>query len=323
MRLKIKTWKFTKLLLSLLLPGIIVLEAMPVTADEINNTAVFGGDNIGSFNTNNTTFRAGEADLQITKTANKSAAEPGDTVIYRVAIRNTGAVSASNLTLNDTLPLGLRLAEKSVQGSLTDGSTTSEVEVSTTPAQNRTVAINYAGSIPPQGTLSVVYAVTVTPDGMRGSGRNLAVATTATLTSNTASHLLRIRPGILSDCATLIGRVFVDKNFDGEQQRGEPGVPNAVIFMDDGNRIITDANGMYSVANVISGNRTATLDYTSLPGYIQAPNLYKIKNNSQSRLVRLAPGSMARINFAVTPAFGEQKAGAKKIFAPKSSKGGR
>lgn len=304
MRLKIKRWRYTYLLLSLLLPGLILKEAIPVIANEVTNTAVFGGENIGSFNTNSTTFTSGDPALQITKTANKSAAEPGDTVIYRVAIRNTGSASANNLTLNDTLPLGLQLAEKSVQGSLSDGTTTTEVTVSTTPAQSRTVAINYAGSIPPQETLSVVYAVTVTPDGMRGSGRNLAVATTDSLTSNTASHLLRIRPGILSDCGTLVGRVFVDKNFDGEQQPGEPGVPNAVIFMDDGNRILTDANGMYSVANVISGNRTATLDYTSLPGYIQAPNLYKIKSNSQSRLVRLAPGSMGRINFAVTPAFG-------------------
>ena len=310
MRLRIKRWRCSYLLISLLLPGIILKEAVPVIASEITNTAVFGGDNIGSFNTNSTTFRAGDAALQITKTANKSAAEPGDTVTYRIAIRNTGSAAANNLILNDTLPLGLKLAEKSVQASLTDGNTTTQVTVSTTPVQNRTVAINYAGSIPPQGSLNVVYAVTVTPDGMRGSGRNLAIATTANATSNTASHLLRIRPGILSDCGTLIGRVFVDKNFDGEQQAGEPGVPNAVIFMDDGNRIITDANGIYSVANVISGNRTATLDYTSLPGYIQAPNLYKIQNNSQSRLVKLAPGSMARINFAVTPAFGEGKVGA-------------
>ncbi len=305
MRLKIKRWSYSNLLLSLLLPGIIALEAIPVIANEITNTAVFGGDNIESFDTNSTTFTAGTPILEITKTANKSAAEPGDTVTYRVAIRNTGTVSANNLTLNDTLPLGLRLAESSVQASLTNGSTTTEVTVSTTPAQNQTIAINYAGSIPPQGILNVVYAVTITSDGMRGSGRNLAVATSGSITSNTASHLLRIRPGIVSDCGTLIGRVFIDKNFDGEQQPGEPGVTNAVIFMDDGNRIITDANGMYSVANVISGNRTATLDYTSLPGYIQAPNLYKIQNNSQSRLVRLAPGSMARINFAVTPAFGE------------------
>lgn len=307
MKLRIKRWRYSYLLLWLLLPGIILKEAIPVIANEITNTAVFGGDNIDSFNTNSTTFQAGDVALQITKTANKSAAEPGDTVTYRIVIRNTGEVSASNLTLNDTLPLGLKLAEKSVQASLTNGNTTTQVAVSTTPTQNRTVGINYAGSIPAQGTLSVVYAVTVTPDGMRGSGRNLAVATTGNVISNTASHLLRIRPGIVADCATLIGRVFVDKNFDGEQQSGEPGVPNAVIFMDDGNRILTDANGMYSVANVISGNRTATLDYTSLPGYIQAPNLYKIKHNSQSRLVRLAPGSMARMNFAVTPAFGERR----------------
>ena len=304
MRLRIKRWRCCNLL-SLLLPSILALEAIPAIANEITNTAVFGGENIGSFNTNSTTFTAGNAALQITKTANKSAAEPGDTVTYRVAIRNTGDVSASNLTLNDTLPLGLKLAEKSVQASLTG--TTTKVTVSITKTKNRTIAINYAGSIPPSATLSVVYAVTVTPDGMRGSGRNLAVATAGNTISNTASHLLRIRPGIVSDCATLIGRVFVDKNFDGEQQSGEPGVPNAVIFMDDGNRILTDANGIYSVANVISGNRTATLDYTSLPGYIQAPNLYKIQNNSQSRLVRLAPGSMARINFAVTPAFGERR----------------
>ena len=81
MRLKIKRWRYTYLLLSLLLPGLILKEAIPVIANEINNTAVFGGDNIGSFNTNNTTFSAGDAALQITKTANKSAAEPGDTVI--------------------------------------------------------------------------------------------------------------------------------------------------------------------------------------------------------------------------------------------------
>lgn len=136
---------------------------------------------------------------------------------------------------------------------------------------------------------------------MRGTGRNTAQERR----SNLASFLLRIRPGILSDCGTIIGRVFVDKNFDGEQQPGEPGVPNAVVFLDDGNRITTDANGVFSMANVIAGNRTGTLDLSSLPGYALAPNLYFIERNSQSRLVRLEPGGLARMNFAVTPAYGE------------------
>jgi hypothetical protein len=38
-----------------------------------------------------------------------------------------------------------------------------------------------------------------------------------------------------------------------------------------------------------------------------APNKYFIEKNSQSRMVKLAPGSMARINFGVTPAFSENK----------------
>jgi hypothetical protein len=77
--------------------------------------------------------------------------------------------------------------------------------------------------------------------------------------------------------------------------------------MDDGNRIVTDANGLYSLANVVSGYRSAALDLTSLPGYALAPNNYFIERNSQSRMIRLAPGSMARVNFAVTPAFSEGK----------------
>jgi hypothetical protein len=149
----------------------------------------------------------------------------------------------------------------------------------------------------------VVYAAVVTPDAIRGDGRNVAQETR----SNIASFQVRIRPGILSDCGTLVGRVFVDKNFDGQQQSGEPGVPNAVIYMDDGNRITTDPNGLFSLGNVIAGNRTGTLDLSSLPGYSLAPNLYFIESNSQSRLVRLEPGGLARMNFAVTPAYGEER----------------
>ena len=99
--------------------------------------------------------------------------------------------------------------------------------------------------------------------------------------------------------------MFVDKNFDGEQQKGEPGVPNAVIFMDDGNRITTDPNGLFSVANVFSGYRTGVLDLSSLPGYTLAPNRKFSERNSQSRLVHLEPGGLVRMNFAVTPTFQE------------------
>ncbi|MBF2066071.1 MAG: DUF11 domain-containing protein [Calothrix sp. C42_A2020_038] len=304
MRFTIKRLRYSSFLLLLML-SLIATGLQPVVANEIENRAFFGGDNLTNQVTNRAVFSTEVAALQITKTADKVVVQPGDTLIYRIAIRNVGNVNANNLTLADTLPLGLVFESKSVQASLSSDNTTAQVPVSTTKLNNNSFNVTYAGSLAPQSILNIVYAVTVTPDGVRGNGRNLAVATAGSARSNTASHQLKIRPGLISDCATLIGRVFVDKNFDGEQQPGEPGIPNAVIYMDDGNRIITDANGMFSVANVIAGNRSATLDLTSLPGYIQAPNLYRIDKNSQSRLVKLAPGSMGKINFAVTPAFRE------------------
>ena len=252
------------------------------------------------------------ATLEIIKSGDRQAAEPGDTVLYRLVIKNTGQSTVKTLEISDNLPLGLRLASNSIKGSLTDSNNlTSAVQIPEAKVSERSVTFTFPGELAPKQTLTVVYAVTLTPDSIRGNGRNVASVTGTSgqrqIASATATYQLQIRPGILSDCGTIIGRVFVDKNFDGEQQPGEAGVPNAVIYLDDGNRITTDANGLFSVANVISGYRSGTLDLTSTPGYTLARNLYNIEKNSRSRLVRLAPGGMVRMNFAVTPSFGEEQ----------------
>jgi len=249
---------------------------------------------------NLTTLQAQEAPpLTIIKTADRGAAEPGDVVVYRLLVRNPAPLPAGPLTITDELPLGLQLIEDSIR--------TSPLPFTRVTTSDRTFTLDFGGASLGAGQeLSVVYGALVTPDAVRGSGRNVAQAITPS-SSASASNELAIRPGILADCGTLIGRVFVDKNFDGEQQPGEPGVPNAVVFLDDGNRILTDPDGLFSVANVLAGNRVGTLDLTSLPGYTLAPNLYRLADNSQSRLVRLEPGGLARMNFGVTPAFGEEQ----------------
>lgn len=237
--------------------------------------------------------------LTIIKTADRGAAEPGDVVVYRLLVRNSSAASSGALTITDELPPGIQLIEDSIR--------TSPLQFTNVTTNDRSFTLDFGGASLAGGQeLSVVYAALVTPDAVRGSGRNVAQANTPT-SSASASNELAIRPGILADCGTLVGRVFVDKNFDGEQQAGEPGVPNAVIFMDDGNRVLTDPDGLFSLAYVLSGNRVGTLDLTSLPGYTLAPNLYRLADNSQSRLVRLEPGGLARMNFGVTPAFGEEQ----------------
>jgi uncharacterized repeat protein (TIGR01451 family) len=306
--------------------GLSALQKLPVAAEEIvtiPNTATANFRNVPggplqpiTSNQVTVTARVAPSGLEIVKSADRAAAEPGDSVIYRLLIRNTGSTTLRNIEVSDKLPAGFQFVTSSPRGSVTTNGATATVNLTTVAPQNnsdnRLLTFRYAGTLEPKQTLTIVYAALLSPDSVRGSGRNVATATgrtpTGGLVSSTASsYQVRIRPGILSDCGTIIGRVFVDKNFDGEQQPGEPGVPNAVIFMDDGNRITTDANGLYSLAYVVSGYHTGTLDLTSLPGYTLAPNLYRIEGNSSSRLVKLAPGSLVRMNFAVTPSFKESR----------------
>jgi uncharacterized repeat protein (TIGR01451 family) len=240
--------------------------------------------------------------IQIIKTADRAAATPGDTVIYRLSIRNLNTVGARDINLSDTLPLGFRYIPNSVRGELANN----PIAITSTESGNN-ISLNVNVEIPPNGVLNIAYAVQLNPDAVRGSGENIASVsvrrsdTGAILRDGPSRAKIRISPGLIADCGTIVGRVFEDKNFDGEQQSYEPGMANAVVILDDGTRITTDVNGLYSIANVLSGARTGVLDLTSVPGYTFAPNRQVKERNSQSRLVRLAPGGLSRMNFAVMP----------------------
>ncbi|MBD2362791.1 DUF11 domain-containing protein [Anabaena minutissima FACHB-250] len=249
-----------------------------------------------------TTNMCQASQMQIVKTGDRAAAEPGDTVIYRLSVRNLSDAALNNVVVTDNLPLGFNFLPKAVRGEID-----SQPVAITSTRNGSTITFNTDVSIPVGKVLNIAYAAQLTTDSLRGTGRNSAIANALradnqfSIKDGPATHQLRIRPGIVSDCGTIIGRVFVDKNFDGEQQPGEPGVPNAVIFLQDGNRITTDPNGLFSVANALPGSHAGVLDLTSVPGYKLAPNKKFRERNSQSRLVRLEPGGLVRMNFAVTP----------------------
>ncbi len=253
-----------------------------------------------------------DREIRIDKTSDRATAEPGDTVIYRLTVKNLSEDSIKNVVVTDVLPLGFRLDDKSIRGAIEKQGVTI-----TTNNSDRVVKFTFNGELASGQILNILYGALLTPDSVRGSGINTAdviatvnrtgdsIVNNTTVADGPAKHKLRVEAGILSSCGTIIGRVFVDKNFDGEQQENEPGIPNAVIFLQDGNRITTDPNGLFSVANVLPGYWTGVLDLTSLPGYAIAPNLKFKERNGQSRLVHLAPGSMVKMNFGVTPAFRE------------------
>ena len=242
-------------------------------------------------------------EIAITKTADRASAEPGDIVLYRLAVRNLASGPVTNFQIVDTLPPGFNLISESIMAE----ANSAEVAIETVTSSDRVVNFLSNTTLEQGETLNVVYAARVTPDAVRGSAENSAIVNAQRTDNNfavkdgPAIHNLRLEPGIMRDSGTLIGRVFVDKNFDGEQQKGEPGIPNAVIYLENGNRIITDADGLFSVANVLPGYHTGILDLTTIPEYSLAPNLRFSESNSKSRLVRLEPGGLVRMNFGVMP----------------------
>lgn len=248
-----------------------------------------------------------ESQIQITKSGDRANAAPGDTVLYRLGIRNTSGDRLDNTIVTDVLPFGFRLLEDAVQGEVGG-----EIVPVTVEQNGLTVTFSTPAVLEPEAVLNIVYAAQLTPDAIRGDGENVATVAAQRVDNDLevrdgpAINRVRINPGIASDCGTILGRVFVDKNFDGEQQPGEPGVPNSVVFMDDGNRITTDEDGLFHLKCVLPGQRVGALDLTSLPGYTLAPNAYFIERNSPSRLVRLSPGGLVRMNFGVTPTFQER-----------------
>ncbi len=199
--------------------------------------------------------------VNITKSADRSAAQPGDLVVYRLNIQNVAKAEIDSIVALDTLPIGFEFVPESVSGRIDE----TPIEIGTQLSGNN-VSFSVKEAISANQSLDITYATRLTPDALRGSGTNSVVITAKRTDSGyriqdgPSIHRITLDPGILSDCGTLIGRVFEDKNFDGEQQPGEAGIPNAVIFLDDGNRVVTDADGLFSVQKMLPGQRTGTLD---------------------------------------------------------------
>jgi uncharacterized repeat protein (TIGR01451 family) len=257
-------------------------------------------------------------EIQITKTGDRATAEPGDIVLYRLGIRNLSSAPIDNLVVTDTLPVGFELQTDSVKAEVGQ-----QLIPITATQSGRVVDFNTDITLNTGEVINVVYAAQLNPNALRGSGKNSAIVNAQRTDNNNpvqdgpAIHSLKIEPGIIENTGILIGRVFVDKNFDGEQQPGEPGIPDAVIFLEDGNRVITDAEGLFSVANILPGHHTGILDLTSIPEYRLAPNLRFSERNSKSRLVKLEPGGMVRMNFGVTPTAAGKKTNSRREITPK------
>ncbi|MFM7231637.1 MAG: hypothetical protein ACKO3S_06605 [bacterium] len=92
--------------------------------------------------------------------------------------------------------------------------------------------------------------------------------------------------------STLLGRVFEDRNRDGEQGSNEPGVAGARLVMDDGTTITSDSKGLFHVPDLESGPRAIKMDMSAL-------GAGAVATTGVSQVVDLGEGLLGSVRFGV------------------------
>jgi large repetitive protein len=240
--------------------------------------------------------------LEITKSADRPSAEIGDTITYRVELHNATPVAVDDAQVRDLLPTSFVYAEGTAL-------------LDSPPAPARSVEPELAsdglllfrlGRIGAGARVTLTYRVRVGANAQEGEQFNTASAA-GTLPSGErvstpqARASVRVRRGMFSSQQVIIGRIYADANLNGQFDKDERGVPGVRIYLNNGQSVITDSEGLYNFPVVNEGAQVLSLDPVTLPpGYALADSRRR-EEKSWTRLLRtpLGGGALLRQNFAL------------------------
>jgi uncharacterized repeat protein (TIGR01451 family) len=227
--------------------------------------------------------------LFVTKTTPKVNVPRGDLVPYTIQARNTLSVTLPNIDLIDEVPPGFKYRSGSAR---LNGAAVEPISSGRTLRwPNLTFTANETKTL----TLVLVVGSGVG----EGQYTNLAWAVNniaGSAASNVAQATVQVIPDPAFDCTDIIGKVFDDRNANGYQDEGEPGIPNVRIATARGWLVTTDAEGRFHVPCAVipqmdrGSNFIMKLDERTLPsGYRMT--------TENPRVVRATRGKMVKLNF--------------------------
>ncbi|HQU82246.1 MAG TPA: SdrD B-like domain-containing protein [Pyrinomonadaceae bacterium] len=260
--------------------------------------------------------------LEISKNADKQFAEIGDIVSYRVQLRNASASPLRETIVRDILPNGFVYA--SGTAAIETGRNKQTVE----PEIQGNVLIFRIGELSAGASASITYRVRIGANVAEGEHFNSARAegiqpNGETVSTPSARASVRVRGGVFSMRQIILGRVFEDKNKNGKFDEGERAASGVRIYLNNGNSVITDANGQYNFPAVEQGSAVLSLDPVTLPkDYVLLDDNSRRDANSWTRLLRtpLGGGSLLHQNFAIAPKTAEAEIDESYKFIDVSSK---
>lgn len=235
--------------------------------------------------------------LMVDKSANKTQAELGDSVQYRLRVRNTGTNTVTNVHLADTLPPGFKLIPGTVQIAVEPATPKKAPDPQGTPGPALTWVL---GNIAAGAVVDVYYQVRLGVGADRGNGINTAQAQGVGVVSPVASAQVLVTPGgVFDTSACVVGKIFVDCNGNRLQDAGEPGIPGVRVYFEDGTNLTSDENGNYSQCGLRPITHVLKVDATTLPaGSRMVVTSSRNAGDGNSLFVDLRDGELHRADFA-------------------------
>ena len=226
--------------------------------------------------------------LDVVKSTPRQDVSFGDIVPYTITVTNTEDLPRVGLDLVDFTPPGFRFVE--------DSSFLDDVEVDPTISGREIVLSDFdlaANETRTWNMLLVVGAAVgegnFTNQAFIRDGNNQVI-------SNLGEAVVRISPDPLFDCSEIIGKVFDDKNKDGYQDEGEPGMAGVRLATAKGLLVTTDQHGRYHIACAAVPNERIGSNFILKVDDRTLPTGYHFTTENP-RVVRLTRGKNAKVNF--------------------------
>src|SRR3989449_834472 len=237
-------------------------------------------------------------DLRLT--ADRDRVESGQPVRYTLEIRNRTSINLTNFMVQHELPprFGYLPGTSTRDGrAIADptGSRFQQFSLDTLAAFTDLNGDGQAGPGEP-GYLALSWVLVPGASATPGAYLDAAVAfagCTMCGASNRAEATVHVAEDAFLARGTIVGRVFEDSNRDGLQGRDERGLPGAVVILDDGTSVSTDAEGRFHVPDLDPGPHVVKLDLERL-------GLPAIATTETAPVAYVSPGLLSAVRFGVS-----------------------
>jgi uncharacterized repeat protein (TIGR01451 family) len=233
--------------------------------------------------------------LTVEKLANVLVAEIGDAIQYAVRVRNLSASTLPDVLVTDRLPLGFRYIPGSARIAAAGGAS-----VLPDPVGGAGPVLTFA--IPSQAAdeVTITYRLRIGVGALQGDGINRAYAASGDVRSNIARARVLVTGGVFTTDACVVGVIFADRNGNGLQDPGEPGVPDVHLNFEVGTSLVSDLEGKYSYCGLTPTTHVLQVDRTTLPeGSQLTTSSNRNAGDAGSLFVDLKAGEVHRTDFIV------------------------